>query len=37
MITDITIKVRADLQEEAFGTMENAQEYVDTVYYPEKS
>ena len=30
MITDINIKVRADLQEEAFGTMENAQEYVDT-------
>ena len=30
MITDINIKVRADLQEEAFGTMENAKEYVDT-------
>lgn len=30
MITDITIKVRADLQEEAFGSMENAKEYVDT-------
>ena len=30
MITDINIKVRADLQEEAFGTMEKAQEYVDT-------
>ena len=30
MITDITIKVRADLQEEAFGSMENTKEYVDT-------
>ena len=30
MITDITIKVRADLQQEAFGSMENAHEYVDT-------
>lgn len=27
MITDITIKVRADLQEEAFGSMENAKEW----------
>ena len=30
MITDITIKVRADLQEDAFGSMENTKEYVDT-------
>ena len=30
MITDSTIKVRADLQQEAFGSMENAKEYVDT-------